>query len=71
MNLNYESRVLCVVQARCGSTRFPNKVLADIAGSPAIIFLYERLNQSTLIDQIVVATTTDDGDNKLIKILEE
>jgi len=71
MNVKYESKVLCVVQARCGSKRFPNKVLADIAGSPAIIFLYERLKQSRLIDQIVVATTTDDNDNKLIKILEE
>ena len=69
--INLVSKVLCIVQARCGSSRFPNKVLEPISGIPAIIFLLERLNRSLLIDRIVVATTTDAVDDKLIKVLEE
>ena len=69
--VNLVSKVLCIVQARCGSSRFPDKVLEPISGIPAIVFLLERLNKSLLIDHIVVATTTDAVDDKLVKILDQ
>ena len=48
-------RVVAIVQARLDSKRFPRKVIADLAGSPALKVLLLRLSQSKLVDEIVVA----------------
>jgi len=49
-------RVLAVIPARYGSTRFEGKPLADILGKPMIQHVYEGLSESNLIERIVVAT---------------
>lgn len=49
--------ILCIVQARMGSTRFPGKVLADLDGAPMIERLLARLARSKRIDQILLATS--------------
>ena len=51
-----EARVLAVIPARYGSTRFPGKALAVLAGKPMIQWVYEQVKQASLIDEIVVAT---------------
>jgi 3-deoxy-manno-octulosonate cytidylyltransferase (CMP-KDO synthetase) len=48
-----------VLPARFGSTRFPGKPLARIAGRPLIEWVYERAQQVRGAEKIVVAT--DDG----------
>jgi spore coat polysaccharide biosynthesis protein SpsF len=48
---------LCVVQARTGSTRLPNKVLADLGGRPMLEFMLDRL-ADLRVDDLVVATST-------------
>ena len=58
-------RATAIVQARCGSKRLPRKVLANICGRPLIIFLLERLSLSKLIDQIILATTSNTEDDEL------
>lgn len=55
--------VNAIIQARCGSTRFPNKVFADIDGKPLIWHVVNRLRYAKLIDGIVVATTFNANDN--------
>ena len=69
MGVKLDRKTLCIVQARCDSKRFPNKVMAKIGGVPSIIYLYNRLNQSKLIDKIVIATTKDKTDNDLVSTL--
>jgi len=49
------SRIVGVIPARYGSTRFEGKVLADIAGKPMIQRVYERANQSKTLDELFVA----------------
>ncbi|MBP9002159.1 MAG: 3-deoxy-manno-octulosonate cytidylyltransferase, partial [Candidatus Hydrogenedentes bacterium] len=34
--------VLCVVPARLGSTRFPEKMLVPLLGKPLVLHAYER-----------------------------
>ena len=63
--------VLAIVQARMGSTRFPGKVMKEAAGKPLIQHLLERLSLSSLIDKIVVATSTHTTDDPLAGFLEE
>ncbi len=45
-----------VIPARYGSTRLPGKPLADIAGKPLIQWVYERACESTLKDEVLIAT---------------
>lgn len=56
-------RVNAIIQARCGSTRFPNKVFADINGKPLLWHVVDRLKYADLIDDIIVATTSNSKDD--------
>ena len=58
-------KVNAIIQARCGASRFPNKVFADIDGKPLIWHVVERLKRAKTIDDIVVATTDKDIDNAI------
>ena len=49
--------IVAIVQARMGSTRLPGKVLADIDNKPAIELLLKRLDRSTKVSSICVATS--------------
>ena len=48
-------RIVGVIPARYGSSRFEGKVIADIAGKPMIQWVYERASQSNTLDELVVA----------------
>jgi 3-deoxy-manno-octulosonate cytidylyltransferase (CMP-KDO synthetase) len=51
-----DMKISAVIPARHGSTRFEGKPLADILGKPMIQYVYERVHQSKLIDEVIVAT---------------
>lgn len=57
--------VVAIIQARCGSSRFPDKVFADIEGLPLIWHVVNRLKYSSSISEIVLATTVNPLDNRL------
>ena len=57
--------VTAIIQARCGSTRFPNKVFALIDGKPLLWHVVNRLKYATKIDDIIVATTVSEKDDKI------
>ncbi len=50
------SRVLAVIPARYGSTRFPGKPLAEIGGLPMIVHVYRRASMLDGVDRVLVAT---------------
>ena len=60
-----------IIQARCGSTRFPNKVFADINGKPLIWHVVNRLTHAKTINKIVIATTINEKDDKIEKWCNE
>lgn len=49
-------KVACIVPARMGSSRYPGKPIAKIAGYPMIEHVYRRLKTSSYIDQVIIAT---------------
>ena len=51
------------MQARCGSTRLPGKVLADILGHPMLYWVVNRSGAAKLVDQVVVATSVERRDD--------
>ncbi|PWV63306.1 cytidylyltransferase domain-containing protein [Plasticicumulans acidivorans] len=63
--MNPRGRVVAVIQARMGSSRFPGKVLAPLAGQPLLWHLLQRLRRCRTLDAIVVATTTAAADDAL------
>ncbi len=59
---------LVLIQARCGSTRFPNKVLTDISGKTDIQWVIERVKKSRLIDEVMVVTSIEKNNLPLINL---
>jgi glutamate-1-semialdehyde 2,1-aminomutase len=59
-------KTIAIVQARMGSTRFPNKVMHPICGVPMIELLLHRLSQAKRVDEIILATSEDPRNSALI-----
>lgn len=55
--------IWAIVPGRMGSSRLPGKTMAELAGHPSLWHILERLKRATLLDGIVVATTTDPADD--------
>lgn len=64
------SRVVALVQARMGSTRFPGKMLAKLGDDPVISWVLQRVSRARLIDKVVLVTTTLDRDDPLVELAE-
>ena len=60
-----ERRVVAIIQARMSSRRLPGKVLTLLADSPVLALIVGRLRRATLVDKVVVATSTDPSDDPI------
>jgi 3-deoxy-manno-octulosonate cytidylyltransferase (CMP-KDO synthetase) len=49
-------KILALIPARMGSSRFPGKPMAQIMGKPMIGHVYERVSKSSLLNLTAVAT---------------
>jgi len=56
-------KIAAIIQARMGSTRLSGKVMKDLKGQTVLSHVIERVKQSKLIEDIIIATTVDDRDN--------
>tara|TARA_Y100000591_G_scaffold306869_1_gene305722 strand:+ start:53 stop:697 length:645 start_codon:yes stop_codon:yes gene_type:complete len=63
--------LLAIIQARTSSKRFKNKVLRKIYGKSIINHVYNKIKLSKQLKQIIVATSNDKSDNKLVKHLKK
>ena len=59
--------ILAVIPARHGSTRFPGKPLASVAGLPMIQRVYTRVAASGACDKVMVAT----DDERIASVVRE
>lgn len=59
-------KVVCLVQARVGSTRLPGKILKEICGKTILHHEIDRLKKCKEIDEIVIATTDKEDDDKIV-----
>ena len=64
-------KIVCIIQARMGSTRLPGKVLLDLEGKPVLLRVIDRVLKSKKINQVVVATTTNPNDQKIVNLVQE
>jgi 3-deoxy-manno-octulosonate cytidylyltransferase (CMP-KDO synthetase) len=54
------TRILGVIPARMGASRFPGKPLAPIHGRPMLEHVYRRSAACPLLDEVVIATCDDE-----------
>ena len=60
-------RVIAVVSARMGSTRLSGKVLLPLCEKPVLLHIVERLRHSKYVDEIIIATSVNTGDDAIEK----
>jgi len=64
-------KYVAMIQARCGSTRLPNKVLKEISGKPDLQWVIERVRRSRVMDEVMVVTSIEKSNLPLIKLCAE
>ncbi len=62
-------KILATIQARMGSTRLPEKVMLPILDKPVIWHIFHRLQACRNLDQICVAFSSNNLDDKIEKFL--
>jgi spore coat polysaccharide biosynthesis protein SpsF len=60
--------IAAVIQARCGSSRLPGKVLMDVAGRPLFSRVVQRARQAKMLSEVVLATSTHERDRPLVTL---
>lgn len=62
---------LVLIQARCGSTRLPNKVLKKIGPKTDLEWVIERVSKASEVDEVMVITSIEKNNLPLIKLCSE
>jgi spore coat polysaccharide biosynthesis protein SpsF (cytidylyltransferase family) len=62
-------KYLAIIQARCGSSRLPGKILKDLCGKTALERVIQRVQKCRYVDEIIVATTINKEDIKVVKLV--
>lgn len=60
-----------IIQARMGSNRLPGKTLTPLDGNPMLEILVGQLKQSLLLDELIIATTTESKDDDIVKFSQD
>jgi len=64
-------RIVAVVQARTGSSRFPEKMLARLSGRPLLYHVLARAQRLRQAQAVFLATTTAQRDDRLADLARE
>ncbi|NBH15670.1 spore coat protein [Lachnospiraceae bacterium] len=64
-------KYLVLIQARCGSSRLPGKIMKDLSGKTDLQWVIERVQRSRLIDEVVVITSIEKQDLQVVKLCAE
>lgn len=64
-------KYLVMIQARCGSTRLPNKVLKDLCGKPALQRMIERVRRSKTVDEVMVVTSIEKNNLPILNLCSD
>lgn len=64
-------KIGAIIQARMGSSRLAGKVMKDLYGKSVLNHVIDRVKNSKLIDEIIIATTTSENDLVIVKEAEK
>lgn len=57
-----------MIQARCGSSRLPNKILMELCGKPVLQWVIERVRKSKYMDEVIVVTSIEPQNLKVLRL---
>lgn len=60
--------LVAIIQVRASSERLPYKAFLDLAGEPMLVRVAERVGASSLVNKIVVATSTEPSDETIAEV---
>ncbi|WP_088071942.1 cytidylyltransferase domain-containing protein [Gottfriedia luciferensis] len=63
-------KVVAIIQARMESTRLPGKVLRKVLNKTLLEYQIERVKRAKCINEIIIATTTKEKDQKIVDLCE-
>lgn len=63
-------KVVAVIQARMGSTRFPAKMMANLNGRPILEWVIYRLTRCSLVDEVILAIPEEPRSRELRRMGE-
>lgn len=63
-------KVGAIIQARQTSSRLPGKAMIDIAGKTALQRVIDRVSAAKMIDDVIVACTTNPADDEIVRLCE-
>lgn len=66
-----DKKIVASIEARMTSSRLPGKVLKEMDGKPVLEILIDRLKRSKYINEIVIATTSNDADDRIEELGKE
>lgn len=64
-------KTVTIIQARMGSTRLPGKVMKPLCGKTVLFHVISRVKACSLVDEVVVATTTSLADDVIVAEAEK
>ena len=62
-----KKKIIAIIEARMASKRLPGKVMLKIKNETILSILINRIKISKKIDDIVVATTNNSIDKKIVR----
>lgn len=62
-------KFLVIIQARCGSSRLPSKVMKNIEGRTSLEQMLNRVSKATKVDEVMVATTINPEDISIVNLV--
>ena len=60
-----------IIQSRMGSSRLPGKVLKKLNDKTVLGHMIDRLKKSTIIDDIIICTTSNSEDDLIVNFCEK
>lgn len=58
--------IVCIIQARIGSTRLHGKVMKELRGKTVLSHVVDRVKRSKRLDKVIIATTKNKEDDEIV-----
>jgi spore coat polysaccharide biosynthesis protein SpsF len=66
-----DTKIICVIQARMGSTRLPGKSLKKLTGTPMLELIINNIIESRYISRYIVATSNSIKDDEIYNLCKK
>ena len=66
-----KKKIACIIQARVNSKRYPGKIIMPLLNKTILQYQLERLKKIKNLDNLILATTKNKSDDKLVRIAKK